>query len=271
LFRWTAAGFWAWIAFGLYFVLNPLFAVLQGNLWTYEVRLLIAGGISRGLWILGVNSVGIVVFFAAYLRSSSPPVQWRLRKDSLLSPLAVYVVVLIVAVALYSLLAYRTGVGSLSAGRIVTQGRFVGQVTGYENTAHVFLFVPVALILLSESRASRILGWALGLLYILLSLPHAWSRFVTVSMLLLMSLVEAVRNARSRAWLLPAGATLLLAAALQVRGHTPWELNSSGRELLGATIQAIGNPVGVVGSGDSAMLATWYLDSYVRDEMIGYD
>jgi hypothetical protein len=271
LFRWTTAGFWAWVAFGLYFVLNPVFSVLQGNLWAYEVRLLIAGGIPRGLWILMANSVGITVFFVAYLRSLSRPVTWRLSKDKLFSPLVVYVMAVIVAVALYSLLAYRTGVGSRATERIIAQGRFVGQVTGYGNTAHIFLFVPVAFLLLSESHASRFLGWVLGLVYILLSLPHAWSRFVTVSMLLLMSLVEAVRSARSRAWILLAGATLLLAATLQVRGHQTWGLESGGRELIVAATEAIGNLGGVVGSGDTAMLATWYLDSYVRDELTGYD
>ncbi len=271
LFRWTTAGFWAWVAFGLYFVLNPLSTVWRGNLLVYEIRLQISGGTPRGLWILSVNAIAILVFFIAYLRHHARSPTWHLRQDQEITRPMGMVMIGFIAVAGYFLLIYRTGLLSAGSERIIEDGRFVGETTGYENSAYIFLFVPTVLLLLSRSPWQRLLGWLMGFADIILSLPHAWSRYATVSMLLAMSLADSAREDRARPRIILVAAALLLAATLQARGHTAWTLTSSGQAFLETASEAVADVGRVVGSSDAAMLATWYLESYVEDRVTGYD
>jgi hypothetical protein len=220
---------------------------------------------------LAVNAIAIIVFFTVYLRSQAPAVTWRLRRDNEFNPFMGIVILGFIVVAGYSLLAYRAGVLSPAREKIIEAGRFVGETTGYENTAHMFLFVPIVLLLLTDSRAMRLLGWVLGLAYIWLSLPHAWARFATVAMLLAMSVADTVGRARTRPRVVLIIAAIVLATTLQLRGHQEWTLASTGGEFIDTASQAFDNLGRIASSSDSSMLATWYLESYVKDTLVGYD
>ncbi|MBK7917798.1 MAG: hypothetical protein IPJ94_16345 [Chloroflexi bacterium] len=69
LFHWLSAGFWAWVAFMIYFFVPPVAAVVSGNVYSFQTRLQLGGGVGRGLWVAFVILVGIGVFFLTYLRT----------------------------------------------------------------------------------------------------------------------------------------------------------------------------------------------------------
>ncbi len=67
LLHWTSFGFWTWISFSLYFLLNPFFALLSSDLNYYSQNLAISGGYLRGFWILIVLLIGVNIFFCNIL------------------------------------------------------------------------------------------------------------------------------------------------------------------------------------------------------------
>jgi len=272
LFNWRSAGFWAWLAFGLYFTLNPLFSVLDGYTMKYEIRLSIAGGTQRALWILLVNIVGIVVFYVAYFRTKPKTFFWRLNsEDQNISPPMMLIMIIFILYAGYSLLIFRAGIYSIVRERIIENGIFIGDVSGYENSGYVFLFVPVILLILSSKRIPHLLGLLMGIAYIVLSLPDKWSRYATISMLLAIIIANTVRRSSSRPRLFFMGIVLLFAITLQLRGHIPWTLSLNGSELMALFSEIPNNLGGVLGSIDASMLSVWYLQSYVVDTITGYD
>jgi hypothetical protein len=268
LFCWTTAGFWTWVAFALYFFFNPLTSI-RWNVEHYRIYLLLSGGLSRGEWIGFVAIVGIIVFFFSYLRASTRPITWNLRLSDFRFTLAMKAVMIgFLGIASLSLLTYRTGALSASRSLEIEGGRFTGETTGYEYTAHFFFFVPVVSLLLSQSRFHQLLGLLMSCGYVVLSMPDAWARFTIVSMLLAISLAATIRRARS--WPRPVYiiAIFLITAVLLLRGHTGL---SSGEEFY-EFVTRIPNEIGsILAAGDSAMLASWYLESYVKDHITGYD
>lgn len=268
LFRWTTAGFWAWAAFALYFVVNPLFSVWW-NIDRYQTYLSVSGGLARGEWILIVVSVGIVAFFVSYLRSSSKPVIWKLPVEEYgYTSSSKLVLFLFIAISLYSLLAFR--VGTFSIGRTVSfeAGRYTGQVTGYEHLGHVFMFVPVAMLLLSDSLRQRLLGWLLGSVYIGLSFSDAYGRYTLVAMFVAISIAGAVQGGRKWPRLVFFVGIFMLAITLQLRGHTSLNSAETFQEIVKTIPDQVGN---FMASDDSAMLSTLYLESYIKDSITGYD
>lgn len=266
LFRWTAAGFWAWIAFALYFCLNPL-ASMRWNSEQYHIDLALSGGLARGEWIGFVAIMGIIVFFVSYLRASTRPVTWGLRYNAGAGPLGIVLMVCLLAAAAYCLLAYR--VGAISGAYVEMEGgRYVGQVTGYENSAHLFFFIPVAALLLSSSRLRQLLGLLMGCGYVVLSMPAPWSRFAAVSMLLAMLIIAATRRPRGWPRLPYLIVVLLIAGVLQLRGHMSME---SASDFVGFVTRIPDEAGSILAGGDSAMLASWYLESFVKDRITGYD
>jgi len=272
LFRWTTAGFWSWAALVLYLVLNPLASVLLGNLLQYELMLSMSGGIERGVWIMVVAALGIVAFFAAYLRTQSRPVVWRLRANSERISIPMLLVMAVwVSWGMYSLLVYRSLLFPTSRDLIIEGGRFTGRVSGYEFTGHTFLFVPCVFLLLSDSLFRRWLGWLMVAVFVVLSLPVGWGRAATVSIILAAALADALRRNRPRPRLVFVVAALILVSALQMRGHETWTLQETPAELFRLIPQAVTNIGGLLSSSDISMLASWYLESYIKDTLAGFD
>ena len=50
---------------------------------------------------------------------------------------------------------------------VIEGGRFTGEITGYQYTAYMLLFVPTFFLLLSNSYKLRIIGWGLFALFII--------------------------------------------------------------------------------------------------------
>jgi hypothetical protein len=268
LFRWTTAGFWTWNAFALYFFLNPL-ASIWWNTEHYCIYLLLGGGLSRGEWIGFVAIIGIITFFFSYLRASARPATWNLPSSDFRFTMAMKAMMVgFLGIASLSLLAYRTGVLSAGGNTVIEGGRFTGETTGYEYTAHLFFFVPVVMLLLSRSRFSQLFGLLLSCGYVVLSMPDAWARFTIVSMLLATSIAIAVRRARS--WPHPVYLIMIffITAVLVLRGH---ESIGSGEEFYEFATRIPDKIGSILAAGDSAMLASWYLESYVKDCITGYD
>jgi hypothetical protein len=270
LFRWSTAGFWAWVAFALYYVLNPLSSLLQKDLYLYQVNLTISGGTERGLWILGVTVMGILAFYFSYFRTPPVKITWNLSVRHLTLSMVIVLVPFLVF-GLYSLLAYHASTVEINKELIISSGRFTGQVSGYENIGYMFLFVPTLLLLLADSPYTRVTGWIVAGLFFFLSLPNGWSRYVLVSLLLAVSLADSVRrnSVLPRLWMLPL--LLVITVALQQRGHAQWTLATAGNELLGLASSSFENVGKAISGQDTAMLANWYLESYTKDTITGYD
>lgn len=271
LFDWTKAGFWAWAAFILYFVLNPLFSVYQDDLIRYDIVLSIAGGPERAFWILFVIAAGITIFFISYLRSPRKLVTWGLSQDQGMTIPMWVVLGLFALLGIYSLLVYRSFAVDAVRSVVIEDGRFTGAATGYEYSAFLFLFVPAMILLLMRSRVVRLVGWLVVALFIILSLPIGWGRYATVSMLLAASIADALVQSRRRSSFLLLTIILVFAVVLQVRGHTEWSLTSTGVEFLALTPQSFQNVGVALGSGDAAMLATFYLESFIKDNLTGFN
>lgn len=269
LFNWTKSGFWTWAAFGIYFLLNPLFST-QWNVAAYRINLQIAGGLERGAWIGIVSIIGMSAFFLAYLTTRAQPVTWKLPpSDNRLTPLMKVLLLLLVVVASISFLTYRTGgSAALDQGRFVAAGgRFTGNITGYQNSAHIFLFIPAILLMLSPSRFARLLGFLLTGTYVIMKLGDAWGRWALISFLIAMSISTTVFKKRQWPPLPYLVAILLLAALLVVRGHTSLDSNNDLMTLITQIPDLIGPKLA---NNNTSMLPTWYLVSYIRDSITGY-
>lgn len=271
LFHLTTAGFWAWFAFGLYFLLNPLVSVWW-NLGRYEMVLGLSGGIERGQWITFVTAVGLIVFFVAYVRSQPRLISWNLDPvDQRFSFPMVLVLLIVCSFAIYSLLVYRLRtVYDTGASVAIESGRFIGETTGYEYRGHVFLFIPITLLILSRSRLKQRIGWLASLAYIVISLFDPSARLFIVSMVLTLLMADAIRRspARPKPRLVLIVIAILLSGVLQLRGHDSLESSTQFYELIA---QVPVKMFEILASVDVSMLATWYLESYVKDTITGYD
>ena len=112
----------------------------------YQVRLAIAGGTSRGMWILFVIVSGMGAFFVSYLTAAqsdaadqSPP---RGRQETQISVLGSAILLAFIALGFYSLIQFRTFRSEQEV--VIEGGRFVGNVSGYQNSGYSFLFFPTA-------------------------------------------------------------------------------------------------------------------------------
>jgi hypothetical protein len=273
LLRWDRAGFWAWAAFGLYYILNPFFALRNNALLLYEINLSLAGGITRGQRILLVLLLGMTAFFWAYLRTNPGQTNWRLQ-SSYISPLMLTALLPIITFGAYSLLTQRSFI--LESGRqaVVEGGRFLGQISGYESAGYMFLMVPMMILLLSRERWRQAVGWIAAGLFIILAMPKGWSRFALVSVTIALSLVSALQ--RKAAWpnwyFLPA--IFVFALAMQLRGHANWTLESAASEMIAVSSEAVQDigrvTANAVGSTEVSALATWYLESHFTEQYAGY-
>lgn len=273
LFRWDRAGFWAWAAFALYYVLNPLFTMITGDLNQYNVMLQISGGFERGLWILFVIICGIMAFFVAYLRTKLVIITWRLQSNRFTLPMLAIMAGFFMF-GIYSLLTQRALVVPSEREKIIESGRFVGQVTGYENSGYLFLIVPIVIMLLSRSRFLQLMGWLASGLLAYFVLPSGWSRFAMISIVIVVSLANTIQRKASwpRWFFFPL--LLVFTLTLQMRGHTRWTLQSSGSALFNLAGQVVRDLVssfsGAVASSEVSALSTLYLQSFAADKYWGY-
>jgi hypothetical protein len=275
LYHWTSAGFWAWWAFGLYFVITPLATLMNAaSLYEFQTKMEIAGGIDRGWWILTMIVAGITAFFIVYLRTPYKPVTWQLPagivhwKLSALLSLCTFMVF-----GIYSLVVFRAGLGQVRDDISVVNGRFVGNITGYQIIGYLFLFVPIILLMLARKRRINILGWIAASGFVILSLPNAWSRFATVSFILALSMVEVVRKSRRWPKIYWIVAIPLIMVVFQIRGHAQWQYSKVNVivEINQIILEIPEKFRQIFSSGDTSMLQTWYVESYFYDTWIGYD
>ena len=272
LFLWTSTGFWAWIAFLLYFFLYPLAVLIQGDLFDVNISLKASGGVSRGIWILFVASIGIIIYFYTYLYAKPSSFTFYLKPKY--QPITLFILITLlvfISVGLYSLLTYRASLIGDVSGVIIEQGRFVGNVTGYEFIAYQFLFVPTFFLLMSNSRSKRLAGLFLGSLFFVLSIPHAWSRYLTVSLLIAISIADAINRKKNWPKWFYIITIIVLSAVYQVRSHTTWTLSNSVENFISITEEIPQRGVGIVSGNDTAMLKTWYVESYLKDTLTGFD
>ncbi|GAB4403117.1 MAG: hypothetical protein OHK003_30840 [Anaerolineales bacterium] len=273
LFRWTTAGFWAWTAFLVYFVLSPVASSFDDLAMSrLQFLLALSGGIERAFWVLLLTLMGIAAFFVAYLRTSYRPITWGLSPDSLsLNLPALLVLLAFTILGFYSLLVFRAGLFSVEDEKIIVAGRFVGNITGYQNGGYGFLFVPILLLLLSNKRSLQVLGGVMVLLFLVFSLPHAWSRYITVSLLLALSTVLVLKKKMQMPPLFWIVSILLVAALYQMRGHTDWRYGQIAGELVNLIDSLPARAGQVLSSTDTAMIQAWYVSSYLNDRWIGID
>lgn len=266
--RWTTAGFWAWAAFLLYFVLNPLLSAVYGDYLWYEITLHIAGGEARAAWIGSTICVGISIFFLVYLHTGVKKVTWRLVSPTLYPATVWAFVLLCIGLGMVSLLTFRFGLFDANQDLIWDQGRYVGTVTGYQHSAHTLILVPTVFLILTTSGIPRLSGILILGIYILASFADPWSRFLGVSVLLVISFIDVVK--RSKRWpnLILLVAVVLSTTILQLRGHSSFE---SGSQFWETATQAPERVLSTLASSDAAMLSTFYLESYTKDTLGGFD
>jgi len=273
LFHWTSAGFWAWASFLLYFVLSP-WAVSVSDFPLYRANLILelSGGIERASWILLVVIMGIAAFFLSYLRTSFKPITWRLPPGPIkLNPPTAIILFAFVVFGMYSLLVFRAGLFSIEGEKLIVNGRFVGNITGYQNGAYAFLFVPIFLLFLSDKKRLQVIGVIAAAIFLILSLPHAWSRFATVSFLLALSMIVVVKKGRawpSVVWII---GILLVATLYQLRGHTDWRYGQISHEIVDLVESLPSRTNQILSSSDTSMLQVWYMSSYLNDRWNGFD
>jgi hypothetical protein len=270
--NWTTTGFWSFLAFILYYLLNPLASLLTGNTTRYRLPLVLADGYQRGVWILIVLVIGISIFLITYIKTTARPVNWLLdRKDQRITVPMLLVFFFIYILAFYSLLVYRSFFLPTSRQVIIQEGRFIGDTTGYEYASYMFLFVPILFLLLSNYPTRRGIGWLTFFLFMILSLPNGWSRFASLSMILAITIFDALRNKTRRphwAWI---AAGIIVAAILQARGHEIWTINQLPDHVIDAVSRIFSGKSNLFVSADTSMLPTWYLESYVKDHITGYN
>lgn len=269
LFNWLTSGFWAWAAFTLYFFIPPLYALCLNEMNMFELDLSISGGIERGLWILLVLTFGIGIFFVAYLRSIAKPLSWNLATTST-SPrpsLVPLVMMFFLAIGIYSLFSVRGAFISSDRAFIIEQGRFIGDASGWEYNAHAFVIVPILFLMVSGKKAGLIVGGLLATAYIVISALDPWGRYTIVSMIIAVSLVFLTQRRKNRPnplWIV----TIIFAAlVLQARGHTRFEGVDDFVETINSVTEKSND---LFLGGETAMLRSFYIQSYVRDN-IGYD
>lgn len=271
LFCWTSFGFWAWLAFTLYFFLHPAFSLISNDLSRYDTYLDVSGGYWRGLWILSMIVIGIMIYYMVYLKVTMKTVRWQLKQSNQISPIQTGILIFFVLIGLYSLVVFRSNLISTADILVIEGGRFTGEITGYQYSAYMLLFIPIFFLLLSNSYKLRIIGWGLFAVFIILALPYGWSRYTIVSIIIALSIADTLRKERAWPRIILGGAIVLSAAILQLRGHTDWSLGKIGGEVLALGEQLPTKVSGVITGTDTAMLPTFYLESYTKDQLSGYD
>jgi hypothetical protein len=269
LFYWTSAGFWAWIASLLLFVINP-FTSIFWNIQSYRTNLALSGGISRGIWVGFLTALALIVFFISYMKTKSVAVTWNIapQKDEKITLPTAVVMALFLLFASFSLLTYRSNLIQTEQSVVVISGRFAGETTGYEYIAHQFAFVPIFILLLSKSRWTQIVGILLGMGYVLLKMQDAWGRWAVISLLIGASIIFTLKQKRRWPSVVFIAAIALFTVILVLRGHSTVTSGQDFYVLISHLPEQLGPKLA---SNNTDMLSFWYLKSYIQDQITGYD
>lgn len=257
LFHYLSAGFWAMATFGLYFFAAPLLNCLTGELFYLETRLAVTEGVPRLLWVTCCISVGLAAFFGGYLRTGRRQVTFGLREQPLTAGTWL-ILALALAAAAYALVKFRGSFATAGYQVVMESGKFTGDITGYHYVAHLLALFPLIWLICRED--TRKLGFLLALVYLGARLEDGWNRQSVVALLLSLSMIMvAVKRRRWPRWPWCA-AILLVVLGLTVRGHLGL------RDYLATGVldhRAATHPL--ARGGDTAMLATLILESYLAD------
>ena len=273
LLHWTSAGFWSWAAFLVYFVISPLAVSFNETAMSrLQVLLALSGGVERAFWVLLLVLMGVAAFFVVYLRTSFKPITWGLPPGPVeLSLPALFVLFVFVVFGMYSLLVFRAGLFSTEGETLILEGRFVGNITGYQNGGYGFLFVPILLLLLSNKKILQAIGGVAGVVFLFLSLPHAWSRYATVSFLLAISMVLVIKKAKRFPSILWVLVLFLVVAIYQMRGHRDWRYEEVSGEIITLVDSLPSRANEIFSSSDTSMIQAWYVSSHLNDQWVGVD
>lgn len=272
LFSWLSVGFWSWAAFALYFVFSPLIALISGNLQDYDIRFSLVGGAEHAMRITWVIAIGIAAFYLIYFRTPLKAIRLNTTiRPSPRSPLFLLWMIVFLGFGIYALLASRAGVASWNGETTIVGGRFTGQVTGYQNAGYMFMVYPTILLCQWPKRGYRLLGFALATIFVIFSIPHAWSRYVTISMLVAIILVTLARAKRGWPPIVMIVALLVVVFLYQARGHTTWKLSNLPEEIGQTWVEVQDKGLSALAESDTQMLPTFWVESYVADHWTGYN
>jgi len=269
LWRWTSAGFWAWCGLMLFLAIPPALSLLQNDVSPYDSVLQMADGPGRALWITCVTLVGIASYFWVYMHAKEPrplPGLFGRSEQAAFTAPQRLVLLFAIAIGLWSLVQFRSGF--FQSDIVSVNGRTLGGANGYQYTAHLFLFVPVALFLLSASSRFRLVGYALAIVYVAVGSLDPYARWLQVCMLLMISLTSALRGEKRWPNPLPVAGAVTVGLVLALRGHTTF---SSPQDVFLLVGQIPGQLTTVFTGGNTDFLSTWYLQSYVDDKLVGFN
>ncbi|MFI5329509.1 MAG: hypothetical protein ACHQ2F_00520 [Desulfobaccales bacterium] len=256
LFHYRSAGFWAWCAVSLYFLVTPAIQ-LNGDLSYLETRLALTEGLPRMEWVTLCVAMGIAVFFLAYFVTKPGHPNFGLTQETW--PTGTWIIIILAMLsAAYSLIIFRGAFGYETPAYTIVNGRYVQGDTGYGTVMHTFALFPI--VLLFSRRSTRLLGVALVGLFIWGRLEDTMDRATSVSLLLAISIADTYR--RRRRW--PHWAFIVIALLftlfIQARGHTGFaQFRESGRSIVSASEEEVARGEGAV------MLSTLYLKTYLAD------
>jgi hypothetical protein len=257
LFHWRSAGFWAWSAISLYFLVTPAIQ-LHGNLYYLESYLRLTEGLPRMLWVTLCVAMGISVFFLAYFLTKPGHPNLGLPQETWPPGAWIVIMVALLGVA-YSLVYYRGALGYDMPTYVIEKGRYVEGTTGYGTVMHTFGLVPLVLLFLR--RSTRLLGIALVGVFLWGRLDDIMERSTSVSLLLAISIADTYR--RRRPW--PHWAFIVIALLftlfIQARGHMTFtEFQASGASIVKQSRFEVAKGEGAV------MLSTLYTKTYIYDK-----
>jgi hypothetical protein len=257
LFHWLSAGFWAAATFCLYFFAVPLVNWLTGEMYFLETRLAVTEGIPRLLWVTFCIAVGMAAFFGTYFKTGLRKVTFGLN-DNRLPPGAWLILALALLAAAYALIKFRGSFATSTHQVLIEGGKFTGDIVGYQYMAHMLALFPLAFLIINQS--TRKLGCVLAAVYIAARFEDGWDRQSVVSLLLALSMITAALKHRlwpRWTWLL---IILLITSVLTIRGHSTFmDFLARGSFNPQTTRETLSE-------GDSAMLATLWLESYLADK-----
>ncbi|MBK8934852.1 MAG: hypothetical protein IPM76_21575 [Chloroflexi bacterium] len=111
----------------------------------------------------------------------------------------------------------------------------------------------------------------LAIVFIVLSLPHAWSRYVTISMLLALSMWHVTNNKNKWPNIIVLLSLVLVTLIYQARGHTQWSFSGIPQAVDESLKEVTNKGVGALAESDTQMLATFWIESAWHDDWIGHD
>jgi hypothetical protein len=168
---------------------------------------------------------------------------------------------------IYSLFLVRGAYLSSDRKFMVEGGRFVGEATGWEYNAHMFVIVPILFLMASGRKIALVVGGILGIVYIVISALDPWGRYTVLSMMIAVSMVIIAQKGNKWPNLYWVVVCVFITLVLQARGHTRFEGYSDFVDTIN-TVPDSGDDLFL--GGDTAMLRTLYIESYVY-EKVGYD